>query len=71
MNTSNSDSMEPDVRINFCHSYDIDSPMDEGYHSMINCAVNSQSESTQELELMKEGRKSLLYIFLIMLCTQG
>ncbi|XP_065890509.1 uncharacterized protein [Dysidea avara] len=69
VNTSNSDSMEPDVRINFCHSYDIDSPMDEGYHSMINCAVNSQSESTQELELMKEGLKQMVDVYEGKLCS--
>jgi len=51
--------MEADVGIDFSQSYDKSSLMDEGYHSMINCAVNTQLETVQEeLKLMKEGKRN-------------
>ena len=55
---SNSDNMESDFGMDFCQQlYDSESTStDEGYYSMIRCAVNSKVKSLQEqLQLAEEG----------------
>jgi len=52
-----SDSIESNIAMDFCQlSYDSSTSTDEGYYSMIRCAVNSQVGSLQEqLRLSEEG----------------